>query len=110
LACRIRWLPNRASDRWRFTAGQPASQNVKTVWMRAAMLSESNTGSANSESMLASLTGTQAKELSQYQLDNFELLVVFDNRKVAYMVAFGLLWFGIGIASGLAFAHQASHV
>jgi hypothetical protein len=57
-----------------------------------------------------SAPGEKAKELTQYQLDHFDLLVVFDNRKVAYGVAFGLLCFGVGIAGGWALAYQAMHV
>ena len=50
----------------------------------------------------------QRSELSQYQLDNLNcpVLVVFDNRLLAKLLASHLLSFGIGIASGLAFAHQ----
>ena len=47
--------------------------------------------------------------LSQYQQDNLDLLVVFDNRKVAYLVGFGLICFGVGLAGGLALAYQANH-
>lgn len=59
---------------------------------------------------LLNTPGTAVKELNQYQRDNFDLLVVFDNRKVMYMIGFGLVCFGVGIAAGLAFAFQADHV
>ena len=62
-----------------------------------------------SEESLTAPRGSESKQLSQYQLDNFDLLVVFDNRKVAYGVGWTLLWFGIGIGAGLAFAYQAAH-
>ena len=57
-----------------------------------------------------SAASEKVSELTKYQKDNFELLVVFDNRKVVYMVVYGLICFGVGICAGLAFAYQASHV